>query len=96
MKLVGIKVILQEESYTSKCDALALESVEKHEKYKGRRVKRGLFKSFIGRFINSDVNGALNILRKVIGNGFLLNLLNSGCSGNVKFLGFQPIKLSIS
>ena len=33
-----------------------------------RRIHRGLFKSSSGKLINADVNGALNILRKVIGN----------------------------
>ena len=36
--------------------------------YCGRRIHRGLFKSLIGKFINAGVNGALNILWKVIGN----------------------------
>jgi transposase len=31
---------------------------------KGKRVKRGLFKSKDGILINSDVNGAINIARK--------------------------------
>lgn len=33
----------------------------------GKRVKRGLFRSSTGRYINADVNGAVNILRKVVG-----------------------------
>lgn len=61
----GIEVLLQEESYTSKCDFLSEEKVKKHEKYLGRRVKRGLFKSSTGKLINADINGAFNILRKV-------------------------------
>ena len=36
-------VVLTNESYTSKCDALAKEKVMKHDVYKGRRDKRGLF-----------------------------------------------------
>ena len=32
-----------------------------------KRVKRGLFQSSIGKLINADVNGSLNILRKVVG-----------------------------
>jgi putative transposase len=74
----GINVILQEESYTSKCDALAKEEICKHENYIGKRVHRGLFKSSIGKYINADINGALNILRKVIGDGFIKPLLNKG------------------
>ena len=64
-KMNGIEVKLVDESYTSKCDALAGESVEPHDSYSGSRVKRGLFKSGTGKVINADVNGALNILRKV-------------------------------
>ena len=64
-KLEGINFIQNEESYTSKCSALDLESLNKHEKYMGRRVKRGLFVSSNGIKINADLNGALNILRKV-------------------------------
>ncbi len=64
-KLDGINFIQNEESYTSKCSALDLESLNKHEKYLGKRVKRGLFVSSKGIKINADLNGALNILRKV-------------------------------
>ena len=72
-QLVGIEVTTQEESYTSKCSALDLETIGKHEDhaYAGTRVKRGLFKTALGLLINADVNGALNILRKVIGDTFL-------------------------
>lgn len=55
-----------EESHTSKCSFLDKESVEHHEKYKGKRVKRGLFKTSKGILINADVNGALNIGRKYL------------------------------
>lgn len=63
---VGIEVIRTEESYTSKCSFLDNESVEKHEKYMGKRIYRGLFKSLNGILINADVNGAYNIMKKVI------------------------------
>ena len=84
-KLVNIQVDINEESYTSKSDALALDilpvyrknSTEKYE-FLGRRVKRGLYKSSIGKMINADVNGAINILRKVIGDDFVKNLTNKG------------------
>lgn len=69
-QLAGITVILAEESYTSKCSFLDLEPVEKQPHYAGRRVKRGLFRAGDGRLINADVNGAYNILRKVIPNAF--------------------------
>lgn len=60
----GIGFKEQEESYTSKCDSLALEPIEKQEKYLGRRKHRGLYKSSIGKVLNADINGSLNILRK--------------------------------
>lgn len=66
-KLEGINVILTEESYTSKCSFLDNETIEKHENYLGKRIKRGLFKSAEGKLINADLNGSLNILRKVVG-----------------------------
>ena len=37
------------------------------EEYKGKRIKRGLFKTAGGNIINADVNGGLNILRKAVG-----------------------------
>ena len=66
-KLEGISVILTEESYTSKCSFLDDETIEEHENYLGKRIKRGLFKSAEGKLINADLNGSLNILRKVVG-----------------------------
>ena len=66
-ELLGISVHITEESYTSKCSFLDNEEICKHEGYKGKRIKRGLYKSSDGRLINADVNGALNILKKVIG-----------------------------
>ena len=58
--------ITTEESYTSKCDSLSLESIGKKENYSGKRVSRGLFKSSINKKINADLKGAINIMRKQI------------------------------
>jgi len=58
------KLIIINESYTSKCDSLALEGICKQEKYLGKRIKRGLFSSSTGVLINADLNGAINIMRK--------------------------------
>ena len=76
---VGITLIKHEESYTSKCDALSLEDLKHKEKgqYFGKRIKRGMFKSRTGEILNADINGSLNILRKVIGNDFI-SLLDRG------------------
>jgi len=74
----GINYVEVEETYTSKVDALALEPIEKKEKYLGRRVRRGLFQSSTGTLINADVNGALNILRKVAGDSSVRAIAGSG------------------
>ena len=65
-QLKGIRFIVTEEAHTSKCSFLDKESVEHHAKYKGKRVKRGLFRTSKGIFINADVNGSLNIGRKYL------------------------------
>ena len=86
--MVGINLIIHEESYTSKCDALAQEEIKKHETYLGKRVKRGLFQSSIGKVINADVNGSLNILRKVVGDSEqLVQIINSDWL-------FQPLRVN--
>jgi putative transposase len=65
---VGIKIIQHEESYTSGTSFLDNELPIKQNYNKNRRVKRGLFKSNSGILINSDVNGSLQIMRKVFPN----------------------------
>ena len=82
---VGGIVKLVNEAYTSKCSALDLEPICKQTEYKGKRVKRGLFKSSKGVMIKADINGSLNILRKVcgdaainvVGNDFISNSIES-------------------
>ena len=66
-KLIGIAVMITEESYTSKCSFIDNEEMKHHEEYKGKRIKRGLFRTNKGKLINADLNGSLNIMRKVIG-----------------------------
>lgn len=89
-KLVGIDVIEHEESYTSKCDSLVLESICKHEVFLGKRINRGLFQSSIGKLINADVNGAINIARKakVINDSVIAQIIDSG-------IAFMPIRINI-
>jgi len=65
-KRAGIHVVLTEESYTSKCSFLDRESVQKHDSYLGKRVSRGLFRTSDGRIMQADLNGACNIIRKVV------------------------------
>lgn len=68
----GIRVILTEESYTSKASFLDLDPIpaygknESNQSFSGKRIKRGLYRSKSGKMINADVNGAANIMRKVI------------------------------
>ncbi len=87
-ELAGIDLILTEENYTSKCDHLANESMQHHEQYLGKRVKRGLFKSSTGKFLNADVNGAIGILRKVFPD-VVQTLRDSG-------VVFTPVKISLA
>ena len=86
LKLVGIDVIITEESYTSKCSFIDLEPIKKHENYLGKRVKRGLFISKNKIKINADCNGSGNIIRKEIPNAF-----SDGIEGVV----VRPIKVNL-
>ena len=65
---VGINLIKTEESYTSGTSFLDNELPIKENYDKSRRIKRGLFKSNNGEYINADVNGAFQIMRKVFSN----------------------------
>ena len=86
---VGIQVILNEESYTSKCDSLALEELKQHKSYLGKRIKRGLFQSSVGKIINADVNAAINIMRKVVDDSLVKEIINRG-------LVFNPVNVVCS
>jgi IS605 OrfB family transposase len=77
-KIKGITVEVQEESHTSKTDSLALEPVCHHDKYLGKRTKRGLFKSSTGKTINADINGSINILRKSMGDSRVSEIVSRG------------------
>lgn len=67
---VGIKVIIQEESYTSKAsfidgDFIPVFGKKKgYNSFNGERITRGEYRTVSGIRIHSDVNGAWNILRK--------------------------------
>ncbi|MBN4077313.1 transposase [Sulfobacillus acidophilus] len=63
---LGIGFSLNEESYTSKCSFLDKEAIQKHEKYQGRRIKRGLFRTNNRILVNADINGSANILQKYL------------------------------
>ncbi|MBL4951041.1 transposase [Neobacillus sp. YIM B02564] len=83
---VGIQVIINEESYTSKCSFLDNEEIKKHKEYKGKRIKRGLFIGSTKKLINADVNGAYNILRKVFPNAF---------ANGIEDVGLHPVRVNI-
>lgn len=84
-RLLGISILLNEESYTSKTSALDREEPCKHENYLGKRIKRGLFQSSNSTLINADVNGSIQIGYKVFGDSFRES--NIGCVA-------QPVKVN--
>lgn len=89
---LGIRVIIQEEAYTSKASALDNDAIPAYQSgiarvFSGRRVKRGLYKASDGKKLNADVNGAINIVRKALGHE-ALPLADRGCV-------FQPIRCSM-
>ncbi len=75
-RLVGIQVVMQEESYTSKASFLESDPLPTYgncqEKpvFSGKRVERGLYRAGNGKQFNADVNGSYNILRKASPNAF--------------------------
>ncbi|HZO71429.1 MAG TPA: transposase [Ktedonobacteraceae bacterium] len=76
-ELVGIHVILTEESYTSKAsfldrDEMPVYDPKQSEKptFSGKRIKRGLYRAADGTLINADCNGSGNIIRKVAPDAF--------------------------
>lgn len=60
----GIKLIEINEAYTSGTSFIDNEKPIKNHYNKSRRIKRGLFKTNNGQYINSDVNAAYQIMRK--------------------------------
>lgn len=68
----GIKVMVTEESYTSKASFLDDDEIPTYgendgeKQFSGKRIKRGLYRSGDGLLINADVNGAANILKKAV------------------------------
>ncbi|PHJ91560.1 zinc ribbon domain-containing protein, partial [Nostoc linckia] len=80
-KLVGIKVLISEESYTSVASFLDRDPIpvygeanSKDVKFSGRRISTKLYRAGNGLLIHADVNGSLNILRKVVPTAFSLGI----------------------
>ncbi len=76
-KLVGIDVVIVEESYTSKASFLDRDHIPTYDpkrrekpRFSGKREKRGLYRASDGRRINADINGSYNILRKAFSDSF--------------------------
>jgi IS605 OrfB family transposase len=93
-QLVGIKVLITEESHTSVSSFLDGDPLPvygtaeaKTAKFSGRRVKRGLYKSLSGVKFNADVNGSYNIIRKVVPDAF--------CNG-IKGVVVHPVKITLT
>jgi len=82
-KLEGIKVVFVNEAYTSGCSAMDLETLNRDNYNKSRRIERGLFKSNIGLTINADVNGSLNIMRKFLNKECIPELVNQARDNGV-------------
>lgn len=78
----GIQVIVREESYTSKASAIDLDPIPTYgaeviPEFSGKRIERGLYRSKSGRLINADIQAAINIGRKELGNEWFSKLLGS-------------------
>lgn len=70
-KLVGIRVIITEESYTSKASFLDRDPIPTYRAdqtnpavFSGKRIARSWYRAKDGQVIHADVNGSYNILRK--------------------------------
>ena len=72
----GIKFITNEEKYTSGTSFLDNEIPCKDNYDKSRRVQRGLFQAS-NKLINSDVNGSLQILKKVFPDAFSYGIVGN-------------------
>jgi putative transposase len=73
----GIKMLLTEESYTSKASFVDMDKLPDYRMkdmdfciFSGKRIKRGLYRTGNGIFINVDCNGYGNIIRKVFPDAF--------------------------
>ncbi|MFX0208995.1 MAG: hypothetical protein ACFFDT_23625 [Candidatus Hodarchaeota archaeon] len=78
------KSLPYEESHSSKSSFLENDPIKHHNKYLGRKITRGLFKTHSGIVINADVNGAYNILKKA-----LLNTVNAD---RIEDVGLHPTR----
>ncbi len=94
---IGISILDQEESHTSKCSFLDEEPVGHSGKYMGKRIYNttchgGLFRSSIGKIINADVQGGYNIIKKALPKAFM-NLKVIRTDG-IEGVGLHPIRIN--
>ena len=87
-ELLGINVVINKESFTSKCSFLDNEVIKRHKTYAGKRISRGLFRSQRGVIINADVNGAYNIIKKVVPKAI--------SADGIEGVGLHPYSIAIS
>lgn len=91
--LMGIEVVVTEESYTSQSSFLDFDPLptygDKKPKFSGKRVKRGLYKAKTGQCINADVNGSYNVIRKYLQKTKVKS--NAFTSHDLKALPFMPV-----
>jgi len=88
---VGIKVILTEESYTSGTSFLDDELPIKENYNKSRRIYRGLFKSNNGTLINADLNGSLQIMKKVFP-----KVSSKAFAEGIEDVGLHPVRVNVA
>ncbi len=99
-ELVGIRVEVQEESYTSKASFLDLDPIPTYKPnndtqytFSGKRIGRRnrLYRTKSGKIICADVNGSYNILRKRKPDAFA----QAGAKGLAAYV-VQPLRLAIT
>lgn len=72
----GIRVVEQEESYTSAASFVEKDEIPVYGKnddkanFSGKRIQRGLYRNADGSVVNADLNASANILRKAFPDAF--------------------------
>jgi len=98
-ELVGITVLITEESYTSKASFLDRDPLPvwspndktKHT-FSGTQVERGLYRASGKRYIHADVNGAYNIVRKVAPGAFAKGVEDGRATPSV----VHPVRITLA